>query len=45
MSVHDLYATLLHLLGIDHKRLTYRFQGRHYRLTDVHGELVPGILA
>jgi hypothetical protein len=45
VSVHDLHATLLHLLGIDHKRLTYRFQGRHYRLTDVHGEVVPGILA
>jgi hypothetical protein len=45
VSVHDLHATVLHLLGIDHKRLTYRFQGRHYRLTDVHGEIVPGILA
>jgi hypothetical protein len=45
VSVHDLHATLLHLLGIDHKRLTYRFQGRHYRLTDVHGEVVSGLLA
>ena len=45
VHVHDLNATLLHLLGMDHTRLTYRFQGRDYRLTDVHGELVPGILA
>lgn len=45
MHVHDLNATLLHLLGIDHKRLTYRFQGRDYRLTDVHGNVVQPILA
>ncbi len=45
MSVHDLQATILHLLGIDHKKLTYRFQGRDFRLTDVHGEVVRGILA
>ena len=45
VHVHDLNATLLHLLGFDHTRLTYRFQGRDYRLTDVHGNLVPGILA
>jgi len=45
VHIHDLNATLLHLLGIDHRRLTYRFQGRHYRLTDVHGEIVQGILA
>ncbi|TWT99054.1 DUF1501 domain-containing protein [Neorhodopirellula pilleata] len=45
VHVHDLHATILHLLGFDHKRLTYRFQGRDYRLTDVHGELVQGILA
>jgi uncharacterized protein (DUF1501 family) len=45
VHVHDLNATLLHLLGMDHTRLTYRFQGRDYRLTDVHGELVEGILA
>jgi len=45
VPVHDLHATLLHLLGFDHTRLTYRFQGRDYRLTDVHGELVQGILA
>jgi hypothetical protein len=45
MHVHDLQATILHLLGIDHKRLTYKFQGRHFRLTDVHGELVKQILS
>jgi len=43
--VHDLNATALHLLGFDHTRLTYRFQGRDYRLTDIHGEVVPGVLA
>ncbi|QDS93698.1 hypothetical protein FF011L_24710 [Roseimaritima multifibrata] len=45
VSVHDLHATMLHLLGIDHERLTYRFQGRRYRLTDVHGRVVNEILA
>ena len=45
VHVHDLQATLLHLLGIDHQKLTYKFQGRYYRLTDVHGELVTGILS
>jgi Protein of unknown function (DUF1501) len=45
VHVHDLNATLLHLLGLDHLRLTYRFQGRDYRLTDVHGNLVKGILS
>lgn len=45
VQVHDLHATLLHLLGFDHTRLTYRFQGRDYRLTDIHGNLVEGILA
>jgi hypothetical protein len=45
VSVHDLQATLLHQLGFDHERLTYRFQGRDYRLTDVEGEVVRGILA
>jgi hypothetical protein len=44
VHVHDLQATLLHSLGIDHKRLTYKFQGRHFRLTDVHGEVVKSIL-
>jgi hypothetical protein len=45
VHVHDLQATVLHLLGFDHTRLTYRFQGRDYRLTDVHGEVVRGVLA
>ena len=45
VHVHDFQATLLHLLGIDHERFTYKFQGRRYRLTDVHGKLVKGILA
>lgn len=45
VHVHDLNATLLHLLGLDHERLTFRLQGRDYRLTDVHGRLVPGLLA
>uniref|UniRef100_A0A7C2JWP8 DUF1501 domain-containing protein n=1 Tax=Schlesneria paludicola TaxID=360056 RepID=A0A7C2JWP8_9PLAN len=45
VHVHDLQATILHLLGFDHERLTYRFQGRDYRLTDVHGEVVREILA
>jgi hypothetical protein len=45
VHVHDLHTTLLHLLGFDHKRLTYRFQGRDFRLTDVHGELVRALLA
>lgn len=43
ISVHDFHATILHLMGIDHKRLTYFFNGRHMRLTDVHGELIPQI--
>ncbi|MCG3128692.1 MAG: hypothetical protein CHACPFDD_03582 [Phycisphaerae bacterium] len=45
LHVHDLQATMLHLMGIDHKRLTYRFQGRDFRLTDVHGELFAPLLA
>jgi hypothetical protein len=45
VSIHDLHATLLHLLGIDHERLTLRFQGRDYRLTDVHGRVVRPLLA
>jgi uncharacterized protein (DUF1501 family) len=44
VEVHDLHATMLHLLGIDHTRLTVRFQGRDYRLTDVRGEVVKKIL-
>ena len=42
VHVHDLHATILHLLGLDHKRLTFRYAGRDFRLTDVHGELVEG---
>jgi hypothetical protein len=45
VHVHDLHATLLHLLGFDHTKLTYRFQGRDFRLTDVEGEIVQGLLA
>jgi hypothetical protein len=44
VHIHDLNATILHLLGIDHKRLTYRFQGRDFRLTDVHGSVVHKLL-
>jgi hypothetical protein len=44
IHVHDFHATLLHLLGIDHERLTYKFQGRRFRLTDVHGHVVHGVL-
>ena len=45
VHVHDLHATLLHLLGIDHEKLTYKFQGRYFRLTDVHGKVVKPVLA
>jgi hypothetical protein len=45
VPVHDLHATMLHLSGIDHKRLTYRFQGRDFRLTDVHGQLIKGLIS
>jgi hypothetical protein len=45
VHVHDHQATILHLLGIDHERLTYRYQGRQFRLTDVHGKVVEGVLA
>ncbi len=45
VPVHDLNATIMHLLESNHLRLTYRFQGRDYRLTDVHGEVVQGLLA
>jgi hypothetical protein len=45
VHVHDMQATLLHCLGIDHTRLTFPFQGRHFRLTDVHGEVVKQALA
>jgi hypothetical protein len=45
VEVHDLHATMLHLLGIDHEKLTYRFQGRDFRLTDVHGKVVTALIA
>lgn len=45
VHIHDLHATILHQLGIDHERLTYKFQGRRYRLTDVFGKVVKGVLA
>lgn len=45
VHVHDFQATMLHLLGIDHERLTYRFQGRDFRLTDIHGQIVQSIIA
>ena len=44
VHIHDLNATILRCMGIDHTRLTFKFQGRHYRLTDVHGEVVESIL-
>ncbi|MFN7924883.1 MAG: DUF1501 domain-containing protein [Bryobacteraceae bacterium] len=45
VHVHDMHATILHCLGIDHTKLTFKFQGRHFRLTDVHGQVVKDILA
>ena len=45
VHIHDLQATILHLMGIDHKKLTFKYQGRHFRLTDVHGNLVEPLLA
>ena len=45
VEVHDIHATMLHCLGVDHTKLTYRFQGRHYRLTDVHGQVVRALLS
>ncbi|MDB5386793.1 MAG: hypothetical protein JWM11_2439 [Planctomycetaceae bacterium] len=45
LHMHDLHATLLHLLGMDHLKLTYRVQGRDFRLTDVHGQLFPKLMA
>jgi hypothetical protein len=44
VKIHDLHATMLHLLGIDHTQLTFRFSGRDIRLTDVHGEILREIL-
>ena len=45
VRIHDFQATLMHLLGFDHERLTYRFQGRDFRLTDVHGKEVHDVIA
>ena len=45
VHVHDLHATMLHLMGLDHTRLTFKFQGREFRLTDVHGNIVQKLLA
>ena len=45
VNIHDLHATLLHQMGIDHERLTYRFSGRDYRLTDVHGRVLHELIA
>ncbi len=45
VHVHDLNATIMHLMGVDHTRLTFRYQGRDFRLTDIHGEIVKGVLA
>jgi len=45
MHVHDLHATILHLLGFDHEQLTYRYAGRDFRLTDVHGKVVHELFA
>jgi hypothetical protein len=45
VHVHDFNATIMYLLGIDHERLTYRFQGRDFRLTDVHGKVVGDVVA
>jgi uncharacterized protein (DUF1501 family) len=45
VHVHDLHATMLHLMGVEHEKLVYKFQGRYFRLTDVHGNLIKPILA
>jgi hypothetical protein len=45
VHIHDLHATLLHILGMDHEKLTYRYAGRDFRLTDVHGHVVHDILS
>ena len=45
VHVHDLHATMQHLLGVDHERQTFKFQGRYYRLTDVAGSVVKGVIA
>ena len=45
VHVHDLNATIMHLMGVNHKKLTYPFQGRDFRLTDIHGHLIKDILS
>jgi hypothetical protein len=45
VHVHDMQATIMHLCGIDHERLTFRYQGRQFRLTDIHGHVVKDVLA
>ncbi len=45
VHIHDLHATILHLLGFNHEKLTYKYLGRRFRLTDVHGEVVKGLVA
>jgi hypothetical protein len=45
VDIHDLHATMLHLLGVEHTKLTYRFEGRDHRLTDVHGRVIHDIIA
>mgnify|MGYP001388132151 FL=1 len=45
MSVHDLHATILHIMGIDHKQLAYRYSGRDFRLTDVHGNVAHDVIS
>jgi uncharacterized protein (DUF1501 family) len=45
VHVHDLHATMMHLMGVDHERMTFKFQGRHYRLTDIAGKVVQGVVA
>ena len=45
VHVHDLHATILHLLGLDHEKLTFRYSGRDFRLTDVHGNVVKEIIS
>ena len=45
VHIHDFHATIMHLLGIDHERLTFKYQGRHFRLTDVHGKVVKELIA
>jgi len=45
VHLHDLHATILHLMGLDHKQLTYRYAGRDFRLTDVHGRVVEEIVS